>query len=280
MKTFFESRNGDYKTDAHICDWLYVNNCGYWHNIKDNMTVFRDGRKDYHLLYVKSGKAFIGKREVIYDNQFYIYTPGQRHEYAYAGVGLESCHYFWVHFTGYAVEKILNEIGLCAGAHTSPANRADEIEKLWSMLTEAKFFSNGNLPNYPATLLWSLLTLLATPKIERSPFSGAAKQLENVTTPVSVSELAARYRMSVGHFIRSFKEAYGYTPMNYRIIKQVEQAKSVLAEMDITVAKVSELCGFTDPLYFSRQFKKHTGLSPTQYRDKFRESLDINHKTQ
>ncbi len=279
MRTFFSSRNGEYDSDAKISEWLYVNNCGYWHNIMDNMTVFRDGRKDYHLLYVKCGKALIGKNEIISDNQFYIYNPGQRHEYAYVG-NIESCHYFWVHFTGYAASQILTSLNLNAGAFTSPINRAAEIEQLWQMLIEAKFFARGNLSNYPATLLWSLLTLLATPAVQRSPFSSAAKQLENINVPVSVSELASKYRMSVGHFIRSFKDAYGYTPINYRIIKQIEQAKNFLSEMDISVSMISEMCGFSDPLYFSRQFKKHTGLSPTQYRDKFRESLDINHKTQ
>jgi AraC-like DNA-binding protein len=133
------------------------------------------------------------------------------------------------------------------------------------MLIEAKFFARGNLPNYPATLLWSLLTLLATPAVQRSPFSSAAKQLENINVPVSVSELASKYRMSVGHFIRSFKDTYGYTPINYRIIKQVEQAKNFLSEMDISVSMISEMCGFSDPLYFSRQFKTHTDMSPTEY---------------
>ena len=273
MKTFFRSRNGEYESDAHIGDWLYVNNCGYWHNIPENMTVYREGRKDYHLLYVKSGKVQIGKREIISDNQFYIYTPEQKHEYAY--LRGDNCHYFWVHFTGYAAERILNELGLGEGSFMSPVNRAEEIEKLWVLLTESKFFESSNLPNYPATILWSLLTLLATPNVARSPFSRAAKQLENINTPVSVPELAAKYRMSVGHFIRSFNEAYGYTPINYRISKQIEVAKGLLADMDINISTVSELCGFSDPLYFSRQFKKHTGLSPTQYRNSFREAPTV-----
>ncbi len=128
----------------------------------------------------------------------------------------------------------------------------------------------------PAILLWSLLTLMATPSVERSPFSRAASQLENVTVPVSVEELATKYHMSVGHFIRSFKKAYGYTPMSYRIIKQIEQAKNFLSEMDINISTVSELCGFSDPLYFSRQFKRHTGMSPTEYKNKFRELPNLN----
>ena len=277
MQTFFASRNGEYDIEARNSDWLYVNNCGYWHNIHDDMTVLRDrGRKDYHILYVRSGYARIGSNEIIKDNGFRIFVPGERQEYAYAGLG--NCYYFWAHFTGYAAEKILSELGLGSGGFMSPTNRAEEIERLWSMLVEAKFFGKGNLPNYSATLLWSLLTLMATPSVERSPFSRAAKQLENITAPVSVAELAAKYHMSVGHFIRSFKEAYGYTPMNYRIIKQIDQAKNFLSEMDITVSTVSELCGFSDPLYFSRQFKKHTGLSPTQYKLKFLESTDENHE--
>ena len=79
-------------------------------------------------------------------------------------------------------------------------------------------------------------------------------------------ELAKRYRMSTGYFIESFKSVYGATPMNYRAAKQSEQAKLLLRDTDLSVSAVAELCGFSDPLYFSRRFRKYTGMSPTEFR--------------
>ena len=80
--------------------------------------------------------------------------------------------------------------------------------------------------------------------------------------------------MSVGHFIESFKKAYGYTPMNYRAMKQFDNAKILLKEMDLPISTISEMCGFADPLYFSRQFKKRMGISPTEYRNQFNKRED------
>ncbi len=67
-----------------------------------------------------------------------------------------------------------------------------------------------------------------------------------------------------------FKKEVGQTPLNYLISARMERARSlVLSASDgrcnYTVAQISELCGFAEPLYFSRVFKKYYGCSPTGY---------------
>lgn len=206
--------------------------------------------------------------ELLSQGSFRIYVPSEHQDYTY--LADEHSNYFWVHFIGTQVESILSSLKLGTGVfHFN--ERLEEAEKLWLLLCESTFFKRDNTDEYSAALLLALLNLLATPKEARSPFSKAAKLLEDMTVKITVPELAQKYHMSVGHFIQSFREAYGYTPMNYRAIKQFDQAKILLKEMDMPVSAVSEMCGFTDPLYFSRQFKKHVGMCPSQYRNQFKE---------
>lgn len=56
-------------------------------------------------------------------------------------------------------------------------------------------------------------------------------------------------------------------PINYLIKYRLEQAIKLLKEEDYTVQEIASLVGYSDPLYFSRLFKKHVGYSPSQVRN-------------
>jgi len=263
MNVFFASRTPAPITDDIRTRPLYVTNCGYYHNITENISILRKfPREDYHILYVKSGKILV-ENETLTDGWFYVYAPGERQCYTYTAC--ERCHYLWVHFLGTDVPEIFRQLGLASGAfHLN--DRTGDMEKIWLLLCDAVQFRQGNPDGYAASLLLSALHLMTAPRISRSPFSGAAKLLEDFTAKVTVPALAQKYRMSTGHFIECFKKAYGAAPMQYRAGKQFEQAKLLIREMDIPISAVAELCGFYDPLYFSRQFKKYAGVSPTEYK--------------
>ena len=100
-------------------------------------------------------------------------------------------------------------------------------------------------------------------------FTKASKMLSEPKNKITVAELAELYNMSEGHFIRQFKFYTGHTPLEYRAMKRVENAKSLLSGTDMSVTDISESLGFDDPLYFSRVFKNNTGISPREYRKKY-----------
>ena len=81
-----------------------------------------------------------------------------------------------------------------------------------------------------------------------------------------LAELAESYGMSEGHFIRQFKSYTGQTPLEYRVTKRMETAKSLLAGTDLSVTDISSSLGFDDPLYFSRVFKRVFGVPPSAWK--------------
>ena len=82
---------------------------------------------------------------------------------------------------------------------------------------------------------------------------------------LSLSFLAGSCFLSVSHFRHLFNQVFQMSPMEYRDSLRLLYAKDYLLQGCYTVTKVADLCGFEDVNYFSRFFKKHTGISPSKY---------------
>lgn len=71
------------------------------------------------------------------------------------------------------------------------------------------------------------------------------------------------------YFKRAFRNRLGFTPQKFRELKRMEFAIHRLAS-GLTVKQVALELGYSDPYFFSRQFKRHIGASPSRYRAKYR----------
>ncbi len=67
-------------------------------------------------------------------------------------------------------------------------------------------------------------------------------------------------------FSVAFRKVTGTTPLRYIIRSRLEKARVLLAESGLPVSAIAEMCGFQDPLYFSRRFRQQFLVSPRQYR--------------
>lgn len=79
--------------------------------------------------------------------------------------------------------------------------------------------------------------------------------------------------MSVGHFQRSFKEAFGETPYTWLMTRRVERAMALLRFQDASVTEVCMAVGFTSLGSFSSRFTELVGESPSAYRARDHEAL-------
>jgi transcriptional regulator GlxA family with amidase domain len=87
---------------------------------------------------------------------------------------------------------------------------------------------------------------------------------------LSVVELASRVNMSTRNFIRRFKAATGNTPIEYMQRVRVEAAKHALESGSEPVDSVATRSGYEDVGSFRSVFKRVTGVSPTEYRKRYR----------
>ena len=90
--------------------------------------------------------------------------------------------------------------------------------------------------------------------------------LYNYRTDITLDKLASMANVSKNHLIRSFKEVFNITPMQYLFSVRLEIAKQLIENSNNTISEICEYLGFSSIQYFSRMFKKRTQLSPTEYK--------------
>ena len=87
---------------------------------------------------------------------------------------------------------------------------------------------------------------------------------------VPVEELAELSGMSRRNFVRRFKEATGHKPGVYLQMIRVAAARRMLEDGAPSIEQVGLAVGYEDAAFFRRIFKRHSGITPSGYRDRFR----------
>ncbi|MEI6000751.1 GlxA family transcriptional regulator [Paraburkholderia bengalensis] len=112
---------------------------------------------------------------------------------------------------------------------------------------------------------------LAAQVTERSPLRDIQESILNdLSADLSVEVLAGRAGMSVRNFSRMFKRETGTTPGDFVEIARVQAARRMLEESDTPLKKVAYLCGFSDQNSLRRAFIRRLGVTPIEYRQRFR----------
>ncbi|EDM27298.1 transcriptional regulator, AraC/XylS family protein [Lentisphaera araneosa HTCC2155] len=79
---------------------------------------------------------------------------------------------------------------------------------------------------------------------------------------ISIDEMASVAKLSRYHFSRVFSKAIGISPNEYLIKTKMEYAQKLLFTQNLSVKQLAHECGYHDPSYFCKVFKKHFGHSP------------------
>jgi len=91
----------------------------------------------------------------------------------------------------------------------------------------------------------------------------------NFRKPLVVEALARAHHMSERNFLRRFKAATGRTPGNYLQATRISVAKHMLESGSRSVQAISEAVGYEDVAFFRALFRRETGLTPAEYRERF-----------
>lgn len=93
-------------------------------------------------------------------------------------------------------------------------------------------------------------------------------QIESdLSSDLSLNNLASIFGVNPSYLSSLFKKETGVTLTEYVNKKRVERAKELLLSTNLQIQNISQRCGILDVNYFTKTFKKHTGLTPKKYRE-------------
>jgi len=111
----------------------------------------------------------------------------------------------------------------------------------------------------------------AQPQPDAAPDDGLVQQVksyleQNFREDITINGLAEHFHFTASYLGKIYKAATNYTPLQYLIYLRINEAKRLLTECpQKSVAEIGKEVGYADPYYFSRIFKKQTGIAPTSY---------------
>ncbi len=88
--------------------------------------------------------------------------------------------------------------------------------------------------------------------------------------PIRLDDMAASAFMSSAHFLRQFKQQFDITPYQYLTECRLRAAQKLLVDTNIAITDIVFASGFGNRSAFSRLFKERCGLSPLEFRRRYR----------
>lgn len=89
---------------------------------------------------------------------------------------------------------------------------------------------------------------------------------EHYTENITLTGLAEKYSISVSYLSELLKEHLQLSFSEYISSKRIQKAKELLADDSLSIEQIAEQTGYNDYFYFTKVFKKNTGISPSKYR--------------
>ena len=82
----------------------------------------------------------------------------------------------------------------------------------------------------------------------------------------SVPYIAKQLNISVGYLQNIYKKTFGISCMNDIFEQRIALAKNYITQSSYSITEVAEICGYKNVEHFCRQFKKLTGMTPSEFR--------------
>ena len=222
-------------------------------------------RKDYQLIYVTHDFLPVtvsNTRQMLTAGSFIVLEPDMF--YGYTSESKPT--YYWLHFSGYDAEKILRRLNI-------PTNKAikigieEEITSCFTRVFTEFMISDRYFQMTTSSLLSEILAYISRKSNTDTKFPLASINYihNHYDKNITLEELAALENVSISHFRKLFKKSVDISPQEYIIQQRINMACKLLAQSSMSNEEVSNKVGYNDPFYFSRIFKKKTGMSPKQY---------------
>lgn len=265
-------------TEKVSYEHLTINSAG--EQTLENMafsTLRENGRVDYGIQFIEHGCCIVednGNARFVESGGVILQFPGVRQHYSFTKE--YASHLMWIHFSG-RFARVLDPLKSNESVIIKIHN-FEEFKAAFDGLLSSYYTKK---PGYEAvsTGYLQIIIGLLLQNSKQDASSGIAKskyhELEKVISlmnkdyakPIDLVEYANLCYVSKSRFIHIFKEYTGYSPYAYQLAIRMDRAKELLRDSELSIEEISDFVGYSDSSYFCRIFKKHTGNTPSYYRE-------------
>ena len=209
--------------------------------------------------YINGKKLHAGQGFIIVEDESFCYYPDSANPWTYAWVNLKDAQYTLLNF------NLLHDDRCFDFDSNEVLDRL--VEKYYSTtlnITDNQLYWQG--------VVYMLLSAIhphgCTPAVsaEESYVTSAVNYVNNFYYKMAhVQEIADHLHISRAYLRNIFVKHTGQSPQSYLINHRIIRAQELLKH-DIPISTIAQSVGYDDQLQFSKIFKKHTGLSPSEWR--------------
>ncbi|SDO01010.1 AraC-type DNA-binding protein [Paenibacillus sp. yr247] len=241
---------------------------------------------DYYLIhYVISGKgvfSYQGEEYELGAGDSFVINPEQL--ISYLSDETDPWHYCWIAFTGEQAASLVASTGINPQQPIIHTTRNRHIPVLFrhiqqalrSKMANAQLKSIGYLHlllgEYCETLSASIAAGIVTEAESDRIVQQAIHYLSTqYAEPITIELMAESLGYNRAYLSRMFKRHTKVTPVTFLQKLRVDKARLLLRErLELTIEQIASSVGFYDPLYFSKQFRRWYGVSPSEYRNQIK----------
>lgn len=204
--------------------------------------------------------------------------PGRKH--GSTKVMPPDLKFYWIHFT------IDNALAFAAQENNNPLNpvtvipqtahlsRPSALERLFRMFINEQ--ETGTLRPISANLITSLMLIEVAQQAKRVAMDDDLNTVAtwahsyirmNFDRSITASKVARAVGYNVDYLGRIYRQTYGCTLTEAIHRRRVQRACDYLLNSSLTVQQIAAQCGYKDPDYFRRIFKRHMQITPVEYRE-------------
>ena len=257
-----------------------------WHSRRH---AHPEGQYEFH--YFVGGRGQFdqgGSLHPLESGQLFLSIPGEFHEIRVTDLRHPISYYALLFQVGFEEDlaPLLEDLSFRASFPV----RIGTNQRLFFEDAKAKFALRGNPSRGRAASLrleafvhdlWADSMALADPASEaeaegahRGPYNLHVEQALGllqaaVFRNVTLGELCEPLHLTEEHLIRLFRKHLNLTPMKYLQVLKLETATSLLLNSALSVKEIAWKLGYSNQFLFSRNFKAHSGVPPTEYRRRY-----------
>ena len=179
---------------------------------------------------------------------------------------LEPIRFLYVKFQLQRAELFSVKSGIWHNIDNRSREDLERIEKLSSMQTQTGLQLREHYLNDLILCLSEQPTEQEKILVPTENFTPVAYMKKHLKKGMSMEELARACGSSISSLENKFRSIYGMSPYRYYIQLRMEEAERLLAKTSYTVTEIALRCGYENLFYFCNAFKKHSGMTPTEYR--------------